>query len=293
MRVELACDVKAEVGESPVWDIQRGGLWWVDLLRGELHFWESRAGDVVRARVGQSLGFVVPSLRSDSFVVGLADGIGVLTTDGQYTLMKAVEADRRNFRMNDGKCDRQGRLWAGTMNDATHRDGCLYRVDADWQVTKVAESLGVPNGIGWTRNGTRMYFADTGRARLEMWDFDPSNGERTEMSNVIEFDESDGGPDGLTVDAEDCVWVCLWGGHQVRRYAPSGEWLETIEVPALNVASCVFGGDDLRDLYVTTARYGMSTTDLQRWPLSGALFRCRPGVQGVPADPFSGRLALP
>lgn len=285
MDLELVLDAQSEVGESPVWDIRTGSLWWVDLLRGELHRWSVRHGWMQWAPIGQSLGFIVPT-EDDGFVAGTRDGFGLIGANGQFTLITSVEIDRPTFRMNDGKCDRQGRLWAGTMSDATHEDGRLYKMTAGWRVEQVFERLSVPNGIGWTHDGTLMYFADTGRARLELWQFDPSEGKPTEWARVIKFTEDQGGPDGLTVDEEDCAWVCLWGGSAVHRYSPTGDLLEVISIPAPHVASCAFGGDNLKDLYITTARYGLTEKELQKWPASGGLFRCRPGVRGVLPDAY-------
>lgn len=281
----MAFRADSDVGESPVWDIDRGGLWWVDLLRGELHYWDGRANTHQTSSVGQSLGFIVP-FESGDFVAGTRDGIGVLTPNGGFDLICPVELERPNFRMNDGKCDPQGSLWAGTMSDATHANGSLYRINANWEVKRIADGLSVPNGLGWTRNGELMYLADTGRARLEWWQFDAYRGVPTKLLYVVSFSDVEGGPDGLAVDSEDCAWVCLWGGHGLRRYAPDGEMLESIEIPALNAASCAFGGDDFRDLYITSARYGLTLEQLRQWPLSGSIFRYRPDVGGMPAQPF-------
>jgi sugar lactone lactonase YvrE len=285
---EAVFDAQSEVGESPVWDVERGGLWWVDLLRGELHYWDGLSASTRQTTIGQSLGFVVPFQSGHRFVAGTRDGIGVIDEDGHFSLIVPVERDRPDFRMNDGKCDPHGRLWAGTMNDLTHRDGRLYCMTGDWHVSTIFEGLRVPNGIGWTKDGRLMYFADTGIPRLELWDFDPVNGRPIQCAHVVTFGPDEGGPDGLTVDAEGCAWVCMWGGHSVRRYSPTGEWLQTIDIPAKNVASCVFGGQDFQDLYITTARYGLSPEELHVWPLSGCVFRCCPGVRGVPADAFKG-----
>lgn len=288
MNVECVLEAQSDVGESPVWDAERGGvLWWVDLLRGELHSWDGRAHWTKRPSIGQSLGFVVP-MDGGRFVAGTRDGIGVLDASGHFDLVVPVEPDRPDFRLNDGKCDPRGRLWAGTMSDATHTDGRLYRMDAKWHVEVIAEGLGVPNGLGWSRDGGLMYLADTGRRRLELWRFDVERGVPTELITAITFSASAGGPDGLTVDAEDCAWVCLWGGHSVRRYAPSGDLLQVVEIPAFNAASCAFGGEDWGDLYITTARYGLTAAQRQKWPRSGSIFRCRPGVRGLPADAFKG-----
>ncbi len=288
MNLELVLEAQSDVGESPVWDTDNGGLWWVDLLRGELHYWDGRGNWTKRPSIGQSLGFVVPFDRG-RFVAGTRDGIGVLEADGHFDLIASVEPDRPDFRMNDGKCDPQGRLWAGTMSDATHTDGRLYRMDANWYVELIAEGLGVPNGLGWSRDGRLLYLADTGRGRLEWWLFDPERGAPVKLINTVQFSVPEGGPDGLAVDDEDCAWVCMWGGHSVRRYAPSGDLLQVIEIPAFNAASCAFGGDDWQDLYITTARYGLTDQQIQKWPLSGSVFRCRLDVKGRPADPFRGQ----
>ncbi len=287
MRVELVLEAQSDVGESPVWDAEQGGLWWVDLLRGELHHWNSGGRWTKGAGIGQSLGFIVP-WNGPGFVAGTRDGIGLLDVDGYFDLMTAVEPERPAFRMNDGKCDPWGRLWAGTLSDATHTDGRLYRMGKKWQADLIVEGLAVPNGLGWSRDGRLMYLADTGRRRLDLWRFDVERGLPVEILKTVWFSDSEGGPDGLAVDGEDCAWVCLWGGHSVRRYAPNGDLLEVVGIPAFNVASCAFGGDDWQDLYITTARFGLTARQLSAWPLSGSVFRMRPGVRGLPADAFRG-----
>lgn len=285
--VDMVLQATIEVGESPVWDEESGSLWWVDLLRGELHRLDRERRGAKIGSVRQSLGFIVP-FEPGSFVAGVRDGIGILTEDGRFNLVRPIEADRPGFRMNDGKCDRQGRLWAGTMSDASHQHGRLYRVSDDWTEELFRDEMGVPNGLGWSPRGDIMYLADTGAKRLEIWAYDTAVGRPTTLLQAVVFGENDGGPDGLTVDLEGCAWVCLWGGHQIRRYAPSGDLLESVEIPAWNVASCVFGGSNYRDLYVTTARYGLSPAEINRWPLSGSIFRIRPDVGGYPADMFHG-----
>ncbi len=285
MDIELIFDPMSEVGESPVWDAEQETLWWVDLLKGELHRWRQSEGCDLVCSLGKSLGFVVPSVEG-GFIAGTGDGLGILDAEGRFRLVVPMDIRKQGFRINDGKCDVHGRLWFGTMSDETHQGGCLYVVRDNWGLELVRQNMGVPNGMGWSPDGETMYLADTGARQLEIWRYDPGGGSLVDLQVVVSFGADEGGPDGLTVDRDGCVWVCLWGGHGLRRYAPDGTLLESLQLPALNAASCTFGGPSFVDLYITTARYGLTPSALADWPGSGGVYRCRPAVGGLPVDTF-------
>jgi sugar lactone lactonase YvrE len=283
--VELVLDAKAEVGESPYWDQARECLWWVDIFKGELHRWSAAEGGRRVASIGQPLGFVVP-MGDGRNLAGTRDGFGVIDEDGGFTLTVPVDAERPEYRMNDGKCDAHGRLWAGTIADVDPVGGGLYRLDADGSVTQLRDDMLLPNGLGWNRAGTTMYLADSTGHRVEIWDCDPASGTLRGLHATIEIPAEQGLPDGLCVDEEDHVWVALWGGSRVQRYTPDGLPDMHVELPVTVAASCAFGGPDHGDLYITTARYSVHGATLCAQPLAGGVFRCRPGVRGLPVDVF-------
>lgn len=280
---ELVHDAAAELGESPVWDARLGRLWWTDLLRGELHGYDVTHGPLEPLPIGQSLGFV--ALESGgALLAGTREGLGLL--DESFELRVPVERGSPQRRMSDGKCDLQGRAWGGTMHDVDRVDGRLYRLDSGWRLNLVREDLKVPNGLAWSGDGERMYITDSEGPTVEAWRYDQESGVPTERLHAITIEPGAGQPDGMTIDEDDCVWIALWGGGAVRRYSPEGELLLQIQVPCTLVTSVTFGGDDLTDLYITTARYRMSPEKLASEPHAGGIFRYRPGVRGRLANVY-------
>ena len=191
--------------------------------------------------------------------------------------------------MNDGKCDPQGRFWAGTTRMAHDAPiGVLCRLDADLSVHPMVDELWVSNGLDWTEDDSRMYFIDSFVQRVDVFDFEPATGAISNRRPLIEVPESWGFPDGMTLDAEGYLWVAFWGSSRVRRFDPEGRLDREIVLPVTQVSSCAFGGPDLRDLYITTAARGLDAAALEREPHAGGLFRARPGVQGRAANEFRG-----
>jgi sugar lactone lactonase YvrE len=191
--------------------------------------------------------------------------------------------------MNDGKCDERGRFWAGTMAcDARPGRGALYRLDPAYSVSCVLRGLSIPNGVDWSSDGRTMYFADSGERRIDCFDWDAETGTIAGRRPFVGFGRDEGVPDGLTVDAEGYLWVAMWGGWCVRRYAPDGQLARVVEVPVARVSSCAFGGPDLRDLYITTASGGLDAAERERQPDAGGVFRLRTDVSGRPPNSFAG-----
>jgi sugar lactone lactonase YvrE len=205
-------------------------------------------------------------------------------------------------RMNDGKCDPQGRFWAGSMafSGAPGR-GALYRLDPDLTVTRVLDRCTISNGLDWSDDGGRLYYIDSGVPGVDVFDFDGATGTIANRRRVVDVPNDEDAPagatapDGMTIDAEGFLWVAVWGGGEVRRFTTTGELDAVVEMPVACPTSVAFGGDDLADLYITsmtpdrTAKDGRTPVDV--WdpkPSEGALFRCRPGVAGRPARTFAG-----
>ncbi len=286
MEPDIFCRVETEVGESPLWDERRNCLWWVDLLKGELHACRPGGRDEVRASIGRSLGFVVPFDR-EAFVAGTRDSVGILTlSDGTYVPRVALEQTRPAYRSNDGKCDLRGRLWLGTMSDEHWKDGRWYRVSGDDRLFEWSGAADLPNGLCWSLDGTMMYVADSGRSVIETWSYDVDVGLPGSLLSILSIPPAEGRPDGMTIDAEGHIWVALWGGGAVRRYRPDGVLDMHIKVPVSLAASCVFGGENHDLLFITTARYKLNVQQLANEPLAGSVFVCRPGPTGMAADGF-------
>jgi sugar lactone lactonase YvrE len=287
--VELVLDARAELGEGPVWDERLRRLVWVDIQRGRVHLYDPEAGRCRHLRAGQPVGAAAPSAHG-GLVLALAGGFARLDVEtGALAMIAEVEADRPENRMNDGACDAVGRFWAGTMAlDTRPGAGSLYRLDPDGRVTRVLTDVTISNGLDWSLDGRTMYYVDSPTRRIDRFDYDPATGEIGNRRPFVSIPEEAGLPDGLTVDAEGGVWVALWGGAALHRYGPDGRLDRVVPLPVTQPTSCAFGGPDLADLYVTSARMELSPEQRRRQPQAGGLFRLRPGVAGRPAHAFEG-----
>ena len=219
----------------------------------------------------------------------VSGGFMLLLEDGFWKANSRLEDPQRVapvhpadgvLRMNDGKIDPAGRFWGGSMAyDERAGAGSLYVLEGT-TVTQVLSGVGISNGLDWSPDGRSFYFIDSLTRRLSVFDFEAASGLISNPRSLVEFDESFGLPDGLTVDSEGCIWVAGWGAWKVQRYSPVGEFLGSVDVPAANVTSCTFGGEDLMDLYITTATEGQTERDLARQPEAGAVFVKRMQVKG-------------
>jgi sugar lactone lactonase YvrE len=222
------------------------------------------------------------------WIVAAGPGFARLDAGGSLTWLAEPEAGRPELRMNDGACDPRGRFWAGSMAYAeTPGAGTLYRLDSDGTTTPMVPGTTISNGLGWSADGATLWFADSGEGTVDAFDFDARSGTLSGRRTVITVDPDDGVPDGLTVDADDHVWVAIWDGGQVRRHAPDGELVARVRVPVSRPTSCCFGGADLDTLFISTARKGLTADELRKQPEAGRLFRVDTGVRGVVQPRFS------
>lgn len=285
---ELVLDTKALLGEGPLWDARDGVLWFTDILNRQIHRYDPETGDAKVIPVDQEVGTMVPRERG-GLVLAVRDGFAALDDGGRITMLAEVEADNPANRMNDGKCDRTGRLWAGTMAfDCTPGAGTLYTFETDGSVRTRLTGLGISNGLAWTADDTTFYFIDSLTGSVEAFAVDLDSGALSDRRTVVRIPESAGLPDGMCIDAEGHLWVALHGGGAVQRYAPDGTAEERVELPVPNPTCCAFGGPDLTDLYVTTASQQLTPAELAAAPLSGGLFRARPGVAGTAPFAYAG-----
>lgn len=285
---ELVLDSRANLGEGPVWDAQTSTLVWVDMMAHDVHRFDPATGKDTAVNVGTPVGAAV--LRaSGGMMLAVEDGFLALSDAGEVELFAAVEAQDRTHRMNDGKCDSAGRFWAGTTSyDFVPGESTLWRLDADGATTPVITGMTLSNGLGWSPDDRTLYVIDSFGLRLDAFDYDASSGTVGPARQLIGFADGGALPDGMTVDAEGYLWVAMYGGGALRRYAPDGSLDREVPVPVSQPTSCAFGGPDYTDLYVTTANQLTTPEQRAAEPTLGGLFRCRPGVAGLPASRFAG-----
>lgn len=278
-RLDVAVREAAVLGEGPTWDPARGRLIWVDILAARVHTFDPASGRRTTLTTGQHVGAAKPRA-GGGLVVNLRDGIGLYDSDLAFSWLVHDPVPGR--RGNDAAVAPDGSLWAGSMRyDEAPGGGALIRVAPDGTVTHLLTAA-ISNGTGWSPDGTTLYYIDTPTGLIDAFRFD---GERISGRRTLAVVEPGaGGPDGLTVDAEGCVWVALWGGGQIRRYTPEGALDRVIELPVRQPTACAFGGPELRDLYITSARAGLEAPH----PLSGSLLVIEGAGQGLPAPAFAG-----
>ncbi|MBO0774697.1 MAG: SMP-30/gluconolactonase/LRE family protein [Actinobacteria bacterium] len=296
MTWEVVVAAGAELGERPVWDQLGASLLWVDIHAGRLHRYRPGLGSEVVLELAGSGGPVAVGAAAPraggGYVLAAADGFRLTGPDGQPEAgplrPPGMAAD---VRFNDGVCDPAGRFWAGTVaTDRRPGAGALYHLDADLTITTVLEGVTESNGLGWSPDGTRFYYIDSGepQPRVRVFGSDRATGELGQSRDLVTFPGGGAVPDGLVVDADGCLWVALWGGAAVHRYSPEGELLAALPVPVAQPSCPAFGGPGLTDLYLTTAWQGMAAEDRSAQPLAGHLLRTRPGAAGQPAPAFAG-----
>jgi sugar lactone lactonase YvrE len=230
---------------------------------------------------------VVPA-RDGNLLLALQDGIHRMDRSNGKMELLANPLPGPPIRFNDGKCDPSGRFWVGTLSmDGAQGKAQLFRFDADCSLREMLSGVSNSNGIVWTSDRRTMYYNDTPTRCVQAFDYNDASGNISRRRIAFSMAGGDGMPDGMTIDAEDKLWVALWGGSEVHRYDPlSGDLLARVQLPAPHVSSCAFGGEDLRTLFITTARSEMNDEELARFPQSGNLFAADAGVRGVPASLF-------
>jgi len=282
-------DVRADLGECPVWCVAEQALYWVDINAPALNRFDPVTGENTVMPMPESIGCF--ALRSrGGFVVALRGGIWLARPDG--TLERKVAAapyDPAHHRFNDGRCDRQGRFWAGSMNEKRDANSAaLVRIDRDYRVTTVLREMMISNGLAWSPDGRTMYHADTPTLIVHAYDFDTASGQPSNRRELTHFADARERPDGAAVDSEGCYWIAFYGGGAVARLSPAGVVLARFPIEAMCPTMCAFGGPDLKTLYVTSARQLRSAEELARLPRSGGLFAMAVTVPGLPEPAFAG-----
>ncbi|MER5221808.1 SMP-30/gluconolactonase/LRE family protein [Streptomyces flaveus] len=280
MTVEVAIREYATLGEGPTWDADAQRLIWIDILGSRVHTYEPGSGRRTVLVTEQHVGAAKPRT-GGGLVLNLRDGVALHGPDGFRWLHREVVPGRR---ANDAAVAPDGSLWAGTMRyDEAPGGGNLARFTADGTVEVVLDDVAVSNGTGWSPDGRLMYYIDSPTRRIDV--FDMGDDQRpVNRRQLAAIEDGAGFPDGLTVDADGCVWVALWDGAAVRRYTPSGELDRVLPLPVRRPTACTFGGSDLTDLYITTARTGLE----EPHPMSGSVLVVPGAGKGLAQPAFAG-----
>lgn len=276
-------DVKAELGEGPVWVERDRSVWFVDIKKHQIHCYRPEDASRRSWTAPEQVGFIIPA-EGGGFVVGLRSGLYRFDeTQGTFDLLVEVEPDLPNNRLNDGVADIYGRLWFGTMdNGEKSKSGAFYCFHEGRLTRTMLDGIAITNGPAVSPDGKLLYFVDTLRGTIEVADIkDDSSldGRRP----FVRIDPRHGHPDGPTIDADGYLWIALYAGWEARRYSPAGELVETIRFPVSNITKVAFGGDDLKTGYATTARQLLSAEAISKEPLIGGLFEFRTDIAGVPS----------
>lgn len=281
MNAELLFDAKAALGEGPAWDAKTQTLYWVDILQKKIY-----AGTKVLAELDEFIGCLAPRKNGNLILGKRASFVDFEPASSRQTVLAALSESPTN-RINDGKCDPAGRFLAGTMDmNEKQASGSLYSFDGK-QVTRLLDGIRISNGLAWSPDHKTFYYIDTPTREVKAFDYDAAGGQIANPRIAFRVPEALGWPDGMTSDTRGRLWIAMWGGAQVIRWDPkTGQLLEQIPVPALQTSSCVFGGRNMNELFITSARVGMSEADLQKYPLSGGLFRVQTNVEGMPTFEF-------
>jgi sugar lactone lactonase YvrE len=284
-------DAGATLGEGTCWSPRTQSLWWVDILEHRLHRY-SPADDARRSwQFDTEISAVAERAHEPGLIVTLRRGFALFDPDVPGARPRYVhqpDAEPASNRFNDGKCDSSGRFWGGTMDFACRaRTGALYRYDPDGQSVRHEMGFAVTNGPAWSRDERTIYVNDTVSGCVHAFDFEAASGAITKRREWLKLAPGDGLPDGMTTDAAGRLWLAHWDGACVSCHDPvSGAELGRVKLPASHITNCAFGGPELRTLFITSARSGLSAERLQREPLAGGLFAVEMAEPGSPAALF-------
>lgn len=280
----------AELGESPVWDERSQRLYWTDITQQRLHWIEGN--EPLALSLPGRVGFVALTDDPATVIAGVGNSLyEVRPLRGEQRLL-GYRATEAAVRCNDGKPDPTGRLWWGTVRDGDQAgSGSLYSCGRHVNFEQRLTGLGCSNGLAWNVERLEMYFIDSLAHRIDRYGWDPQSGHLSAHEVLAQFTPADGLPDGMCIDAADTLWVAFWGGSCVRQFEPvSGRELSRLELPVSQVTSCTFGGPELRTLYITTARIGLSDAERAAQPLAGRMFQVELDAPGRASDRVEGPL---
>ena len=285
-KVELLLGCKNTLGEGITYSAVNNNLYWLDINNTSKLF-------KLNLSSNKSEMFELPEIvtatsvkSDDELILASNNGLNLFTiSNKKFERVLNIEDQLKSTRSNDGGSDAYGRFWLGTMQNNFDKDGNdipikdnigkLYKVDIDMNVSVVEEDLGIPNTFVWSPNNTKFYFTDTLNGKILSYNFELESGELSNKKDFAQFER--GHPDGSTIDTDGCIWNCRWGGSCIVRFTPTGEVDQIIEMPVQNITNCIFGGSDMKTLFITTA----SNREENKNDLDGSLFAINLNYQGI------------
>jgi sugar lactone lactonase YvrE len=289
VQVDCVLAASALLGESPVWSPLEKALYWVDIKRPAIHRFHPATGATETWPMPEDVGCLVLRQQGGG-VVALRTGIASIDfRTGEVCRLPGPTFEAPDLRFNDGRCDRRGRFWVGTVHERRHAGtAALFRFDPDGRCSQMVSGVTVSNGIAWSPDNLVMYFADSWTRTIFQFDFDLDSGTLCNQRVFVELPRASGVPDGATVDSEGFLWSANFDGACLTRYAPNGSIDRVIPMPVQRPTSCAFGGENLDILYVTSASFNLSEQQRAAAPLAGSLFAVDAGVKGLPEPRFAG-----
>lgn len=277
MKPELIADYQCVCGENPLWHPIEKQLYWTDIPTGRMFRYDPSTGEHEQFYQGQVVGgFTIQA--EGTLLLFMARGAVKVWRNGELIDVLEEIPDERDSRFNDVIADPEGRVFCGTM-PTKDRLARLYQLQADGELIKLLDGIGISNGMGFTPDRKRMYYTDTSKRAIYVFDYDQNSGIISNQNTFIVVPEGEGAPDGMTVDAEGYLWSARWGGSCLVRYSPDGSEERRIHFPVKKISSVTFGGKDYTDIYVTTAG---GNNRREEGASAGALFRINLGIKGVP-----------
>lgn len=272
------------LGEGPVWVPERGCLFWVDIEAPGIRWLHLAEGTTGSRAFPEPVGWIIPREGRRDFVVGLKSGFAAYDVEADRLVpIGDPEPEHPDNRLNDAKVDHAGRIWAGSKHSTGGiESGALHRLDPDLTWRCLDRHYGVANGPTFSLDGRVLFHSDSDARTVYAFDL-ADDGSLTGKRPFLRFPEDWGYPDGMTTDAEGCLWIAHWGGGRISRIDPQGQWMRSITLPATNITSCAFAGPDLDRLFVTSSGQGH-----EQEPAAGALFEVATGVTGLPPRSFRG-----
>ena len=278
-----------DLGEGPEWSPLNQLLSWVDILAKKFHYFDLQTNKHQTIDVSNVLGFAIPTTQKNLYITGQLDELCMLDIATKKSqVLKVVPENKKLNRFNDAKCDKAGRLWAGTTtDDFASSPGAFYRIESNLSVNKVMAGIGCSNGLCWSADSKKLFYIDTISLKLRAYDFDLESAKFSNESVLLEYPKANGYLDGMTIDGEDKLWISIWGGGKVIRFCPvTKKIIGEISVNSKQPTSVVFAGKNLDKLFITSARVGVEKSTLDKNPEEGALFVVETKIKGSQNNSF-------